>query len=266
MTKKHFMAGLVGLLTLAARLTAVEPAAIPDLIHAQAHGIEQSLWVAAEIAVRADGSVDLERFDPYTRQFVADEVEAVRKYHAEPKKPLVLPYNEDQQRCSLVSVMSGHPEFESFLPEVMLAKSKATVAGRIVGSRQGFFRGRPATLFAVQVDSSFGSDAPVPGSVILAPFGEGEIAFEGERFCARTGNFSESPQVGRAVLLFPSEFEDTREAMVLRLSGDRFLFEGNEGRIVMHRLMANPLGSQSWATVLQTAVARLSSKSGAEKP
>jgi hypothetical protein len=137
----------------------------------------------------------------------------------------------------------------------MLQGSKSVVAGRIVASRQGFFRGSAMTLFAIDLDFSAGRR--LASRTVLVPYSASDFSFEGERFCTRSNTDPENPQVGKGVLLFASEIEDSGDAVVLRVGPDDFVFESETGQPVLHRLMSNPLGQLGWREFLEAALGRL---------
>lgn len=255
MTERRLMAILAGLLALAARLPAAEQAAIPDLIRSQVHGVEQTLWIAAEVAVRADGSVNLDLFDPFTREWVAREAAALRANHAKPKSACT--QKEKEEDCDLIQVTFSHPQFDLFVPEQLLALAKSAVVGRVVGARQGFIGTSPGTLLAVVVDRDWLVPSGRGGAVVLVPFWASNFAFERERLCVQSRTHPEAPAQGKGVLFFAQEVVQPSEGVTLLSTGDLF-FEGSKGQVVGHPLMLNTLGaSKTWAEFIEIVERRL---------
>jgi hypothetical protein len=146
------------------------------------------LWVAEDVAFEDNGDLRHDRFT------------AVTRYRFETHRAA----NVSECRVFAGAATDGEVQPSKSL-EALAGDSRSIISGKIIAARQGFFAGRPGTLFAVEVQEHLKKPAGDRTKArVLLFVGNATIATARGLICAKDFSLVSVPALGDRVLFFSS--------------------------------------------------------------
>lgn len=181
---------LVLSLAVAASASAGGASRVPDRM---ANDRSPTAWIAADVAVRPDGSVREELLTDEERERIESHARAAAEIARRSAAA-------DADGCH--SFFGGAPS-EGALPspEALLAQSPAIYRGRIEGIREGFYAARPGSM--LRLSGSYLRGAGTEETYVFYP--SAKIKLADAMLCARPPARYPVPRVGDELIVFAAE-------------------------------------------------------------
>jgi hypothetical protein len=229
-------------------LTAISPGPIPvpDTLASPFPG-QPPIWVAADVALDAQGSLRVDLFDDRSISML----ERGRRSN---------PVDPHNQQASCVS-FSSMPHFELPAPSdtmAQLAKNSVTVeSGEIVGSRAGFSRGVPGRLLAVREVERLKDMGGLHRRLTYVFVSDVRIDTTRGSFCSSNYGIT-APQLGDEVLYFDYFPANGADRSLASIDPRRQLIIGRGSRVYAPAQLTDETSVKSF----QEIVARIRSLPG----
>lgn len=185
------------------------------------------VWMTADAAKSADGSMLWEEFSPSMRADLQQRIEMNRQLRSERTGAVATAPGTCQ---TVRRPTSGLPlpdtSFASFLDY-----SQFAFEGTVRSIAEGFYHGQLATLVEVEVERVLEEPATLgPVSTVYVRFGHAEVEAGGEMLCVRNEHYPDRPSIGRHILVF-AETVAEHDPLIVNPHSLAVLFEREDGSV-----------------------------------
>lgn len=178
-------------------------------------------WVSANLAIQEDR---LQR-----QYFARHELRSLRL--TAQRVPRAAAPNTAEPGCSVT--VSGAQPPESL--RELAAEAPIVLSGRVVGEDQGFYFGRPNTLYRIRVGEVFRAPEGFPTTgTVLTTFPKAQLSWNNRTICREPRTGDRAPTIGLRVFVFTYSWsESDRGVPVLSVPDVNYVFETAEGTRVV---------------------------------